>query len=141
MKFLALKLLPFFILLFVVMGCTEEVRRQNREKAETEAREKKAINAREDIAEQLSKEFDSRPDCLFRFQALGEQSKTLLIKNCAPTTARIKPELVLTPENRTKLKSLGFEEVEVDSWESAFRSYTSLYQFNDDGTLHFVKYE
>ncbi len=141
MKLSVKKLLPFLILLFVSLGCTEEARRQSREKAEAKALEQKAEKAREAIADQLSKKFDIYPDCLFRFWTGGSQSKTLYVKNCSPKKGITKPDDFLEAEDRKNLKTLGFEEIEIDSWESAWKAYTTLWQFNDDATLSFVKYK
>jgi hypothetical protein len=142
MKLLVKKVLPFLILLFAVLGCSEEARRQSREKAEAEAVVQKAVDARKAFAKQLSDKFDREPrECLFKFQTLMSSGKTLLIKNCAPTTARIKPEQVLTAEDRKNLKSLGFDEIDVDSWESAFKSQTEVWLFNEDSSLRSVSYK
>ncbi len=135
------KLLPFLVLLFVVLGCTEEARRQSRESAEAEARESKAEKAREAFADGLSKKFDIYPDCLFRFSTGGTREKRLYAKNCNPKRGITQPQEFLEAEDRMTLKNLGFEEIEIDSWESAMKAYTTLWQFNEDASLRFVGYK
>lgn len=141
MKKSARMLLPFLALLFVVMGCSEESRRQSRERAEVAARESKLEKDREAYAAALSKKFDIYPDCLFRFRAGGSQSKTFYAKNCNPKRGVTKPQEFLEPDDIDKLKSLGFEQVEIDSWESAWKAYTTLYKFGQNSTLEFVGYK
>jgi hypothetical protein len=138
MRLLVKNLFPFFILLFVVMGCTEAARQESRERAEREQIEQKAEEAREAIVERLNKRFDSRPDCIFKFHASGSNSDRLEISNCSPTKTRIMPELVLTAGDRKELKSLGFDWVETTNWGGAFAFPTGLWRFNEDSTLRFI---
>jgi hypothetical protein len=134
MRLLVKNLFPFFILLFVVMGCTEAARQELRESAEREQIERKTQEAREAIVERLNKRFDSRSDCIFKFRVSG---LSLEISSCSPTKARILPEQVLTAGDRKELKSLGLGWVETTNRGGA----TEVWGFNEDLTLHFISYK
>jgi hypothetical protein len=134
-------LLPLLVLVFVVMGCSEEARKQSRERAEIEASEAKAEKARDGVADELSEKFDIQPDCLFRFSTGGTRSKTLYVKNCSAKKGVTSPEQFLEVSDRQTLKRLGFEEIIITSWESAAKAYTTVYTFNEDSTLKFVGYK
>ncbi len=118
-------LFPFFILLFIVMGCTEAAR-QERFKSEERGK----------IVGVLNKQFSLRDkdrtvyqvvngiefDCSFKFR-LGDRNdntvryigdKTLAVSFCESTSEFIKKSklvMVLTPENVSLIKNAGFEQV------------------------------
>jgi hypothetical protein len=103
------KLLPFFILLFVVMGCQSQA-------------EMDGYQERKRVAEVLNEQFDRRDrvreaaglrtyDCRFQFRAQYSDNKILLARLCqsSPLTATISD--ILTPQNVALIKNAGFTEV------------------------------
>jgi cation diffusion facilitator CzcD-associated flavoprotein CzcO len=110
------KILPFLILFLFVMGCTEEARQQRKERAEAEAREQKAVDARQAVVKELNDKYDipSEGLCLFRFIISGSNSKTLSAMACRMMGKRKALTTdILTAENIIKLKSVGFEKLDL----------------------------
>ncbi len=117
MKLLVKKLLPFLILVFAVLGCTEAAR-QDRAK----------FNERERVIELLNKQFDLRKadrtvhqvvkgvefDCRFKFyMEKWANDKLLFAEFCESTPSNASLADILTPENLTLLKESGFEKLEL----------------------------
>ncbi len=119
MKLLVKNLFPFFILLFVVMGCTKLARQAPGK-----------LEEQEKVIEILNKQFDLRKadrtarqvvqgiefDCSFKFREGIEDDKiTLIARFCESTSEFIKEKErlagFLTPENLTLIKNAGFEKV------------------------------
>ncbi len=109
MKLLVKNLFPFFVLLFVVIGCKSEA-------------EMDASKERRRVAEVLNKQFDLRDplrkaaglptyDCRFQFRAQYSDDKILLARLCesSPPAANI-PD-ILTPQNLALIKNAGFTEL------------------------------
>jgi hypothetical protein len=110
------KLLPFLVLFLFVMGCTEDARRKIDERIEAEAREKKAVEARKALVNQLIDEYDipSKGLCIFTFYTSGAYGKTLNASACRIMGNRTAlPEDILTPANIVRLKNAGFEKLEL----------------------------
>lgn len=121
MKLLIKKLLPFLILLFAVLGCTEAAR-QDRAK----------FKERERVIELLNEQFNLRKadrtvrqvvkgiefDCRFKFyMEKWANDKLLFAEFCESTSEHTRKEeklaAVLTPENLALLKNAGFEKIEL----------------------------
>lgn len=117
MKLLTRTLLPFFILLFVVMGCTEAAR-QDRAK----------FQEREKVIELLNKQFDLRKadrtvrqvvkgiefDCRFKFyMEKWANDKLLFAEFCESTPESATSADILTPENLALIKNSGFEKLDI----------------------------
>jgi hypothetical protein len=109
MKSLVKNLFPFFILLFVVMGCQSQA-------------EMDGYRERNRVAEVLNQQFDRRDrvreaaglrtyDCRFQFRAQYSDDKILLARLCesSPRVANISD--ILTPQNVALIKNAGFTEV------------------------------
>jgi hypothetical protein len=109
MKLLVKNLFPFFILLFVVMGCQSQA-------------EMDGYRERNRVAEVLNQQFDRRDrvreaaglrtyDCRFQFRAQYSDDKILLARLCesSPRVANISD--ILTPQNVALIKNAGFTEV------------------------------
>ncbi len=109
MKLLVKNLFPFFILLFVVIGCQSQA-------------EMDGYQERKRVAEVLNEQFDRRDrvreaaglrtyDCRFQFRAQYSDNKILLARLCesSPLTATISD--ILTPQNVALIKNAGFAEV------------------------------
>jgi hypothetical protein len=109
MKLLVKNLFPFFVLVFVVMGCQSQ--------ADMDARRE-----RDRVAEVLNKQFDLRDklremagrasyDCRFQFRAQYSDNKILLARLCesSPSVANISD--ILTSDNVAMIKGAGFAEV------------------------------
>jgi hypothetical protein len=117
MKLLVKNLFPFFVLLFVVMGCTEAAR-QDRAK----------FQEREKVIELLNKQFDLRKadrtvyqvakgiefDCRFKFyMEKWANDKLLFAEFCESTPSNASLADILTPENLALLKNSGFERLDL----------------------------
>jgi hypothetical protein len=106
-------LLPFLVLLFVVMGCSEEARRQQREDAERQKQVDAQIAAREKFADEISKKFElpGSRRCVIDFFAEGDESKTLHLRACSFMDERgekIKLHKVFDSGTMQEVKRLGF---------------------------------
>jgi hypothetical protein len=112
-------LLPFLVLLFVVMGCSEEARQQHREDAERQKQIDAQISARKEFANKTSEEFElpGSRRCVADFYAEGVESKTLRIRPCSALTERgekINLRKVFEPETMREVKRLGFTTMETE---------------------------
>lgn len=109
MKLSVKPLLPFFILLFIVMGCSEAARR-----------EREAIKAREKVLVELN-DYWKMPtipagegDCIYKFSMSGVHSEILDVSPCKiMETRKIKSEEILADGRREKIKKVGFEELHI----------------------------
>jgi hypothetical protein len=101
-------LLPFFILLFVVIGCTEEARRGNAK-----------VDEREKVVEILNKQFDlpTADVCAIRFSMEkydGNRGKTLYATACSLLDKEtLRSSDILTPENIALIKNAEFETLKI----------------------------
>jgi hypothetical protein len=121
MKLLVKNLLPFLILLFAVLGCTEAARQDHAK-----------FKERERVIEMLNEQFNLRKadrtvyqavkgiefDCRFKFyMEKWANDKLLFAEFCESTSEHTRKEeklaAVLTPENLTLLKNAGFEKIEL----------------------------
>jgi hypothetical protein len=117
-------LLPFLVLVFVVMGCTEEVRQKHRENSQREKinaeREKEfsaEVAAREKFANKLSDKFElpGSRRCVADFFAEGSGGRILRVEPCSVLTERgekIDLHKLFEPETMQELKRLGFSSIE-----------------------------
>jgi hypothetical protein len=128
MKFSVKNLFPFFILLFVVIGCnqmTEQERAKSKAMQEADEREDRAESRREELATSLSKiyDFDSVGRCVYMFSTSGSRSKKLTVSPCLLVAhTRIKGEYILT-SHREELKKLGFEALEVHQRDGQIETF------------------
>lgn len=118
MKLLSKKILPFFILLIAVLGCTKLARQPTGK-----------LEEQEKVVETLNKQFNLRDkdrtvyqaakgitfDCSFDFrEEVNDDKITLFVRFCESTSEYIKERKltdVLTPENLALIKNAGFEKV------------------------------
>jgi hypothetical protein len=112
-------LLPFLVLLFVVMGCSEESRKQQREDDEREKRTSVHIAAREAFANKMSEKFElpGSRRCVADFYADGKDSKTLTVRPCSLLTERgEKVDLykLFEADTMRQVKELGFTTIETE---------------------------
>jgi hypothetical protein len=109
------KLLPFLVLLFVVMGCTEGMKKQIKE--DTERRNQ--ADARTEFADKISKKFElpGSRRCVADFYAEGEENKTLTVRPCSFLEERNeKIDLYNLFDSGTmqEVKRLGFTTMETE---------------------------
>jgi hypothetical protein len=106
-------LLPFLVLLFVVMGCTEGMKKQIKE--DTERRNQ--ADARTEFADKISKKFElpGSRRCVVDFFAEGEENKTLLASPCSfldERNEKINLYDLFEPGTMQEAKRLGFTTME-----------------------------
>jgi hypothetical protein len=119
MKLLVQKLLPFLILLFAVLGCSEAGRQKH---AKFEEREKviELLNAKFSLRDSATVDQVVRGisfDCRFKFyMEKWANDKLLFVEFCESTSSAVKERKladVLTPENLALLKNAEFERIEL----------------------------
>jgi len=109
------KLLPFLVLLFVVMGCTEGMKKQIKE--DTERRNQ--ADARTEFADKISKKFElpGSRRCVVDFFAEGEENKTLRARPCSfleERNEKIDLYNLFDRETMQEAKRLGFTTMETE---------------------------
>jgi hypothetical protein len=116
MKLLVRNLFPFFILLFVLMGCG--MSEQERAKYEERKQVVEVLNKQFDLRDRIREAAGLRSyDCKFKFELGNEDGKTtLVVYFCESTSSATKERKladVLTPENTALIKNAGFEQVKL----------------------------
>jgi len=115
MKLSIIKLLPFLVLIFVVLGCTK-LGRQAPGKIEEQEKVIETLNKKFDLHDPLYKAATGRDfDCDYQFREGIEDGKiTLIARFCESTSVATKEKKLaglLTPENFSLIKKAGFEQV------------------------------
>lgn len=109
------KLLPFFIFLFFISGCTEAARQQQREAAELQ----KQADARDEFTTKLTHKFElpGSRRCVVTFRTEGKDNKTLRVDPCSLLEERgekIDLYKVFDKETMQEVKRLGFTRMETE---------------------------
>lgn len=109
MKLLAKNLFPFFILLFVVIGCQSKADREAwQERSRVVDVLNEQFNLRNRIAEAAGL---PRYDCRFRFRILIPEQSALLATLCESSSSAASISDILTPKNVALIKAAKFEKV------------------------------
>jgi hypothetical protein len=108
-------LLPFLVLLFVVMGCTEGMKQKIKE--DTERRNQ--ADARKEFANKTSNKFElpGSRRCVADFFAQGEENKTLHVTPCSLLTEQgeeINLYELFDSGTMQEVKRLGFTTIETE---------------------------
>jgi len=106
MKSSIIKLLPFLVLLFIVLGCSQEAQERRRQ-----------IALREKLVSEMNDRYEIRSteECAIKFRTGDKESKTLVATPCPlMKTERIKITDILTPSTTEPIKSVGFEVVQIE---------------------------